>query len=553
MLDQLFSHLADAGVERCQWMYYGKRSDGWWDHAGNGAANAAETMRRLGGEIFPAAVRAAHRHGVSIHAVLKPFDMGFYYSYGTAMPGASRHGRLNRIGGVKTWIPHFAARSQHLLMRRKPDAWGPAVNEKFTRIDIVKEDDAPCGFGVDDLVVYVSDDNTTYRKYDGVIERSTVVEPHPVWEHTASGGRATSTVRRCRIMRLSALNITEPYFAVAVASRGRTFANSLINLFHVYGDQGEERRLTYGLVARSFLHLRPDESAPPRHEVPPADFRTAGVEFDVNPGMPSAAQPGFDPIKAPHTLDADNGFVAFARGKDAGPIGVLSPSFPDARNWWISWLRDALDADADGIELRIRSHNHCLAWAEFGFELPTVEAYRERYGVELLSTDDFDRAAHRRIRGEAYTQFVREARFVANEYGRDFALQISPTLEMDPSRGGAMDMHWDWRTWLREGADSVTLKETWPGTRLHREIAELASPHQTQLSFSPFGVGILRSPGGERVLARWIELATRYGCHAFELYESAAMFAATSDGDVKWQNPAIRDVLRKHAAGPPVS
>lgn len=542
MLDRLFGEFREWGVRRCQWIYYGTRADGWWDHAGWAPWNVERTHENLG-EVFPAAVRAAHAHGIEIHALIKPFDMGFYYSEPDGLPTASSRGKLPRIGGSKRWIANFPARYRDLVMARKPGTYGPAVNDAFTRIDLVHEASDPIAFAADQVELYVSNDNATYHRYDGAFSVSESIEDVPVWEHTASGGRPTDQRRRSRVLRLEGFSIRDPFLALRFPGRAQSFANTFLDLIHVYGERGEERRLTYGLLPRAPLQ-GPDERDPEPHGA--RDFREVGVEFDVAPGPVPAVQPGYDFITTRHVLDAGHGFLAIARGKEPGPIAALSPSFPRTREWWLSWVRDALDAGADGVEARVRAHNYNLDWACFGFEPPVVHEFRRRYGVDLLATDDFDREAWRRLRGEGYTQFLREASTLVRSRGKVFGIHVSPTLDMDPAIGAAMDIHWDWRTWLAEGlADRVTAKEVWPGTRLAQELLAYTRTHATPVIFSPYGLTLWSRPGGERTVSEWIRLAREQGFDGYQFYECCAIVRGTRDGQVVMQQPKLRELFKK--------
>ncbi|MFA7160915.1 MAG: hypothetical protein WC299_16585, partial [Kiritimatiellia bacterium] len=450
MFDELFAEFKTWGVRRCHWIDYGPMANGWWDHCPLGVAeNAAKTFEQVG-EILPAAVRAAHAHGIEIFGMFKPFDLGLHRSFGDGTPEAKAKGRLQRIGGPVGWVANFPAEQREFITCRKPGAFGPAENDVFTRIDLVKEDDNACAFSVRDLSLYVSDDNASYRPYEGPLLRQEVIEDYPVYEHTASGGRKTSRVRRARVMRLDGLCIAQPYLALCAPGRDRSFMNTLINLVHVFGKKGEERRLTFGIQSR--IRQKPDDKEPA--------FARSGIEFDHWPDTPSAVFPGYDVIASPVALDNNYGCMAVARGKAAGPMAILSPSFVETRQWWLSVLGGMLDAGVDGIELRVRNHHSEVAWGEFGFEQPIVDDFKRRHGVDLLATDDFDRAAFRRLRGEAYTQFYREARQLCRSRGRPLGLHVSVTMNMEPEEGSAMEIHWDWRTWLKEKlADSVTMKE----------------------------------------------------------------------------------------------
>ena len=542
MFDQLFAEFARWGVERCHWIHYGTKEQGFCDHMVGSDVNYRKTIENVG-EIMPAVVRAAHAHGVQVYGLFKPFEMGLYYSDAEGTADYKRRMRVRGISGGISMIPHFLAENPQWLMARKPGAFGPAENEAFTRIDLVKSDDAAGALSVNDLVLYVSDDNNTYRVYGGPMEREETVEDYPVWEHTSSGGRPTGATQRSRVLRLKNLDLRNRFAAVYVEGREAKFGNSLINLIHVFGEKGEERTLTYGVVRRTTVMIPNSTGGMDPYNT---NFREVGVEHDVNwSGLPSAVTAG-DSISRVRTLDSGEGFLAFARGKERSPIGRLSPSFPQAREYWLDYVRHILDSGADGVELRVRSHGYHLAWSEYGFEQPVRDEFMHRHGVDIWKTNDFDKDAWRSLRGEGYTQFIRQARQLCDARKKPLGLHVSPTLEMDPVHGGAMEMHWDWRAWLKEGlADSVTMKEVWPKTALAEEVLSLTRPRGILAIYCPYAANSFLQPGGEKAIAEWIRQARKGGCDGYQLYEAAAVIKGTADGKIVMEQPALRDLLSR--------
>lgn len=563
MYDAYFAELAAWGTRRVHWIFNGRREEGQLDNWPLGAdVHAAETMDQVG-ELFEAACRSAHRHGLQIFAIFKPFDMGFALSYGEGTPEAKARGRLPRIGGPIGWITHFAAAHRELLMARRPGAFGEPENQVFQRIDLVKEDDGPAAISPQDVLLLVSDDNVTYRPYAGPIRRLETVEDYPLYAHTPSGPRPTAAMRRCRVIRLEGLQLTEKYTALVVRGNEKSFANRLLDLLHVYGEKDEEHRLTYAAQIRSGdYHYAYGKRNP---------FDGTGLEFDHYPGSPTAGSGGgFDGIRANFVLDGGNGpagaapvgvdgpytVLAFARGRERTTVAALSPSFPETRQWWLSWVTDALDMGADGVEFRMANHHADFAYGELGFEPPVRDAFLERYGVDIWATDEFDHAALRRLRGEAYTQFYREAHRLIKSRGKLMGLHIGPNKDTEPEIGGAMDIHWDWRTWLTEGlADSVTLKTCWPGSRLFQEILSFTRPRSIPVIFSPYcnnyfssyGAAV-RKTGGERPVDDLIAWGRQAGCDGFQFYEVACAIEADHEGEVKMVEPALREVFVKHFA-----
>jgi hypothetical protein len=545
MFERLFDEYAQWGLKRVHWFYYGGLRRGLWEHAHVGIwENYQRTLDHIGEDDFRHAVRLAHERGLELWGVWKPFELAFALStLPNGTQAAEKIGKIRRIGGWVYWASHLARERRDLLMRRKPGTWGPATRRVWTRIDLVKEDQRPAAFAADQLRLFISDDNRSYRLYDGPVRASEQIEDRPVWEHTPSGGRRTGASRRCRVMRLDGLELRSQFVAIVPPGSSGSFANTLINLVRVSGVEGEERTLTYGLIQR-VPRLAYDIATSMRSQGAGADFETSGIEFDVLPGTPSASLAGFDPIRERHVLDGSGGVLGLARGKDQTTVGCFSPAHDEVRREWLGWIGEILDAGADGVDLRARNHHSHLSWGEFGYEGPVCDEFLARYGVDVGATDDFDRPAMRRLRGEYYTRFYREAKALTASRGKRLRLHISPTLDIEPEVGGAMDLHFDWRTWLRDGlADAVTMKEIYPGTALAEEILCLTASRGIPLIFSPFANALFRTAAGVGVTRARIDWARARGFSGFQLYESCAVFRATSEGGLKLEQPGLRDVF----------
>jgi len=541
--DRVFAEFKSWGVQRCHWIYYGTLQEGWLLNAvGDTGENAQATWKNVG-EFFPAAVRAAHAHGIEIYGMVKPFDMGLYFTFGESTLEGRERGKLSRAGGLVYWIADFVAQRRDLVMARKPKAWGASDCDAITRIDLVKEDAQDVSFEVDAISVYISDDNVHYELYEGPLLREEVVEDYPVWEHTPSGGRATGESRPARVMRLSGLEVRSRYLVLSVPERKASFSNTFLNLVHVFSAQGEERLITYGIASRR-TKFKPAPGATVRSPAP--DFVRDGVEFDAFPGTPTAVYPYYDAIRARHSLDAGEGFIGITLEKNHGAVAALSPSFPEVRAWWLSWVRACLAAGADGIELRVRNHHNTFAWGELGFEPPVREEFLKRYGIDIWETDDFDKIAWRRLRGEGYTEFLREVKKMADSYQKPLGVHISPSEGIGPELGAAMNIDWDWRTWVEEGLiNSVTMKEVFPSSRLAREVLALTKPKGISAVLSLYANHLWASPGGEEVCRRWMETARQEGYDGYQFYECASVIQAREDGGIVMNQPALAEVFRE--------
>ena len=104
----------------------------------------------------------------------------------------------------------------------------------------------------------------------------------------------------------------------------------------------------------------------------------------------------------------------------------------------------------------------------------------------------------------------------------------------------------DSRQWLDEGwADSVTLKEVWPRTRLERDILSRTRPRNVQAIFCPYANCLWSTPGGEKVVEGWIRDARAAGHNGYQYYECASVVNGTPQGEVVMRQPALRDVFRR--------
>ena len=561
----LFAELKSWGTSRVSWIDLGREADHYFDYAPLGTGrHAQETMRQVG-DIFTAAVEHAHREGLELVGILKPYDMAIHgFSWPPFSEQAKRPGLIHRIGGAYYWTTRLAAENQHLIMARKPSAHGPARNATWTRIDLVKENDAECPLKPADIAFLVSDDNDTFRPYDGPMAVREVVEDYPIYKSTPSGVKPTGKLRRARVFRFEGLALTAPFVAIQVTGAARSFANRLCDLLHLFGEHGEETRLTYGLSPRRADHTTQFMTSPNETPATPAAGPQGGFEYNRYPGSPSAYNTsGGDPIITPLALDRGAAsYLALARGKDRGPMAILSPSFPETRALWMTWVTAMLDAGADGIDIRPGNHHSDFAWIEYGFEEPVRDAMLKQTGVDIWETDDFNYDLWRRIRGEGWTQFIREASALVRGRGKKLTLHIDGHFDGAPGTGGAMNLVSDWRVWLKEGlVDQVTGKSLWPQSSLAREVLALAHEKGVPVSYDPYCNNFFEdrtspnhigdSPKGCEVpVERLIRWGRESGFDSFVFYECASALRAKPDGTVGFRKNAepLRDVMRRHFA-----
>lgn len=130
-------------------------------------------------------------------------------------------------------------------------------------------------------------------------------------------------------------------------------------------------------------------------------------------------------------------------------IGVPSYAFPEARRFRVQMIEELCRYPIAGIVLSLRSHAvgypSFREAEEYGYEQPVVDEFKRRYGVDIR-TQDFDRKKWHALKGEYFTQLLREIRAAV---GPKLPVQL---VIMDWCEGPtARTLHqFDYATWAKE-------------------------------------------------------------------------------------------------------
>ena len=120
--------------------------------------------------------------------------------------------------------------------------------------------------------------------------------------------------------------------------------------------------------------------------------------------------------------------------------GLTSYAWPESRAFRVAQARELLDLGADGIHCSTSAHcRHMPNVHEddfYGYEQPIVDEFRDRYGVDIRATDEFNRRAWHVIKGEAMNQLYRELGDLCHTRGKELwvGLQLGDytQLSADP-------------------------------------------------------------------------------------------------------------------------
>jgi hypothetical protein len=491
MLGQYMQINRSLGIRRINWIYHGNKSDGFWDFNDMPwRENIRQTQRKLGDSFFKVAVEEAHKSGLQIYAVFKPFDMGIDTF---TVKDALVDKKMPALGGYIPHRFHFPAENPELCMQRLPVKSGvPAKIVLNYKSDL----SALHGFKL-----WVSNDNRHYQdtgkiSYPEAISRT-----------------VTFDVTAC----------PEKYFAVQSLSEPEknNVYNTQKDFIKLYDKNGDEIDFTLSFVPRWYLADVKNHKGPRTYDYGKG-FAGEGFIFDFFPGIPSAIWCGDFCSKRLASLNFEEGVVGIAAGVNPWVPGVMCPAEKKTREYWLKIVNDIINYGADGVDIRISNHSSVFGWDKYGFNPVIREEYRKRHEIDP-ATSHYDKEKLRILRGEFYTLFLEEAAKLVHENGRRLAIHIPDMAFGTPDASTMMELDWNWKEWIEKGIpDEVTLKCLYPEspfTHTARELLQLCQNRKIPVTVSPF---INLKIDFEEHLNSLRNL----GFSAFNVYESATLWKA---------------------------
>ena len=494
------------------------------------------------GEPLKAAVPVAHRHGLEIYGVLKPYNTGMSGINGPC--SGRRLSGLEQIGGSVPQVIPFLERYPHTRLRRRPDTrarHGAVV----TRIRLLKRDASPTRVRPENLQLWVSEDNGRYTRLDAALSVTERVEPAPREVRNYHGELVVAKGTPVRTLTIDGLNISERFVAVTTdfTDESGDFINTACGMVEAYGGDSSTP-LPVVVASRGAVWNGPRDL---NGDGPDFDSGMGHFEIPLDVNVSSEGEGVFW-----HRL-AVGGLVAFAQGKNEYLPGTVSEVYPEVHRLWDGWVDRILETGVDGIDIRVSSHGSLVdePW-EYGFDEPVVEAYRMKYDSDPWSSDD-DLARFSRLRGEHFTSFMRRTSNRARSMGRKMQAHIHteafrPDIVHGQIMGFPPNTHFAWQDWMRDGLlDGITFRTSWwealedqPGTpptrsRLQNALRDPVAVEALELA-SELGIPaymnryIERAVGDEEYMS---DLEAALGDErfaGFDLYESACFIRPTADG-----------------------
>jgi hypothetical protein len=154
------------------------------------------------------------------------------------------------------------------------------------------------------------------------------------------------------------------------------------------------------------------------------------------------------------------------RDRDGRPVGNLSLAFPEVRQFWLSLLREVLDAGVDGLHLHLNRSTPFVLYEE-----PVVRDFVARYGEDPRKLDSRDER-YVALCAEYLTRFVREVRKLVDERpGRMLGVTVfGPTKDRpEDTRYKGKSYVCDVPTWLRAGLVDLVVPSQYIAPEVLRE------------------------------------------------------------------------------------
>ncbi len=437
-LDDLHKSLVKLGVTRHQWIVYTV----WSIHENH----------PLGIDILAEAVESAHQHGLEFYALIKPFEeCGFRPVLPHTLPFPEGAVAYKDICGIKPLASPFAAKHVEMCLKRRPGTFeykGPVSS-----IRLVKRDDSATRIKAEHLAIYTSPENNGYVEYKGPVSFRESVEwrsGFPKW-------------RQCRILNLEDLQIPKDHRHILIkcslADNDADFKNEYGRILELVGPDGEiiPNTMSTGPVSLETHNNIFYKSWLTRHNmVRYAEMPQVKREINDAQKMQEHYKDFYNydryNVTDTKTLDKD-GFVAAVCGKPEYMFGNLNPIYPEVRKHWLDLTRFCLDRDVDGINYRVANHTQSPESWEYGFNEPVIKAAGGKTDYPTI----------KRINGNAYTQFLREARELIKSRGKSITVHIFAQMLAPDDRHRRLsyiptNFEWQWETWVREIADDLEFR-----------------------------------------------------------------------------------------------
>lgn len=526
-VDAMMQRLKELGVRRVTWAYYGDGHGGYVipvECNGERWKNLELTYKLLGNPL-KVAVEAGHRHGLEVYAYFKPYETGPAVVIPEGSPEAKQNGLIPLQGGSLGWADPFVARHPDLRIQHRAEGLiDNAARPPVCSIRLTKRDAAPTRITKEHLQIWTSSNNYRYERVDVAPKFSDAVEESSREVCDQNGTILTRKGDPVRVLTLSGLNLRDKYLLVTTdfCDGPGDFSNAGTALLTALDEQDQRIPGVFATGRTIWLATM-------------VDFRNGGLVFDHGRG------------DAMLTLDEANasgkkGFIAFTAGRNKYLPGALCETEPKVQEFWLSCLDEIIAAGVDGVDFREENHStHTDFPKEYGFNPVVLERCQ---GLEGNLEENIAR-----VRGEAYTDFLRKCKERLSANGRlmRYNLQLD-YLRPDPPACRLLaypaNLHFEWQRWLKEGLlDEVNIRfYQLPFNAVFDDSVAQEMVAACRQRNIPMCVNRYIPQDAGKVLPAEIQRVKQDGRFAgFIFYETASFLKFDASGGCTLSNPAVQE------------
>ena len=434
-LDDEMRQWSELGVDRIHWIEYGQWPSFWNYQPPGWSDNYHKTVDACG-DYLTAAVKAAHKHGLEVFADCKTFDQGFS-CFEVEDDGVSAVRCLDNR--PMSAIPEMAAHREW-TMQSNP-AWRRKPAKRIREVAVYSETPLPESLA-SQLEIWTSKDNATYRRMRGsaTITVEKIRRPHERW--TPAGMVADKGSTANWVIRIAGLNVAAPWLSLRLPD-GVELRHLGFMVVRAMGDAGEA----------------------PVTIATKGDARKGFYFWKGWQGWTNVTEA----LLERRTWKNDIGMVF--READDMPT-MLETTCPGARAILLDRIDDMLTAGVDGIDIRTYCHhNGPMHYLKYAYAPEVIDQFRSEFSRDPQPTAD-DETAIRRIRGQAYTDYIREVRALTHKRGKRLTVELESGAELPHDNDCRMQLPMFWKTWLDESlTDELRLKWfTKDSTFAHQQV-----------------------------------------------------------------------------------
>lgn len=403
-----------------------------------------------GMDLLGTAVDAAHAEGLKFHVVYKPFE-GVLANriLPPTLPRPEGCILWEDLRGLVPVVRPFVAAHPEMCFSRQPGDEDPGGTLRAIRL--VKNDAAPVELAPEQISIWTSRVNGRFEPYSGPVSIEQTLE----WRPLEPLGRT------CRIITIGGLDIpaSERYVEVRFAEGAfgaGAFRNEVEALVELVNEDGAVIPSTTAIADPPREHYVHDIAQPHiarlvRYTCLP---EVKAFLADKDRIAEHAAEMRAYVRRAADSQIAleQRGHVSVARGKAPYLAGILNPIYPEVRAEWLRVAQFCIDRGADGIDYRCSSHLSQRGMWAYGLNPPVLDAL----------DGDTNSAAVARVVGDAYTEFLREARDLLHAHGRQIGVHLLSNFLRPRDEGTAAplqeNMEYQWETWVADIADFAVFR-----------------------------------------------------------------------------------------------